>query len=335
MKKQRQSNIELIRILAIFFVLIGHAGIANGGLLPDMNDFRSDTLVSGIKLTLSCVTVGGVDIFVLISGWFGIHAGKRGLGKFIYQVAFLLWGIYAFFIVAGKAGISIDNIKAAFGIYEGYWFVMAYLGMYILSPVLNSFAETAGKRQFQLVLIAFYAFQTYYSWFWSMVNYFNGYSIVLFCGLYLTARYCRLYPIRILQHHPWKTYPAMVIALALLSTVGIIVTGHPLKMLRYDNPLVIISALAMLHGFSHLHFQSSVINRLAKSCFAVYIIHFNPLIFPYFSSGVKLIASQYSSVLFALAITLYLIAVYVICAFIDTIREVSWNIIYNQLVNKK
>lgn len=59
MKKQRQSNIELLRILAIFFVLIGHAGIANGGLLPDMNDFRSDTLASGIKLTLSCVTVGG------------------------------------------------------------------------------------------------------------------------------------------------------------------------------------------------------------------------------------------------------------------------------------
>lgn len=324
--KQRQSNIELLRIFAIFFVLIVHTGIAAGGLLPSKAEINSSTIISELRIALYSVVVGGVDIFVLISGWFGINVSKKGLGKYIYQVAFLLWGIYIVFLVFGFADLSLDNIKIAFGIFEGYWFVMAYLGLYILSPILNAFTETAGKREYQLVLIAFYIFQTYFSWFWSLVDYYSGYSVVLFCGLYLTARYCRLYPVRILQDRPWATYFVAIFLLSVLSTIGVLSIGHPLKMLRYDNPLVILSALAILHGFKGIQIQNNLVNRLARCCFAVYIIHFNPLVFSYFRQGVVYLHQRYSQLPFLVYMASYLIFVYLACWVIDYVREETWNL---------
>lgn len=327
MVKQRQSNIELLRIISIFFVLIGHAGIALGGLLPERADLAGNSLQSLAVLVLNAMSVGGVNIFVLISGWFGIRASRRGLGKFLFQVAFLLWGIYAMFLAIGLAPISVDNIKASLGIYEGYWFVMAYLGLYILSPVLNAFVEKATKRQLGLLLILFYLFQIHYCWIWSMVNYFGGYSIVFFCGLYLTARYVRLYPILPLQRHPWSVYLAMVMLLVVLSAVGIYITGKPIKMLRYDCPLVIIASVAIVVGFSKLTIQKRWINALATSCFAVYIVHFHPLVFPYFRQVMATIAATFCGWRCLTAVIVFLCLVFLACSIIDYVRQAAWEII--------
>ena len=295
--RQRQSNIELLRIISIFFVLIGHAfGVVLG--LPGTHDIGTEPLNSFLRILLGAVALGGVNIFVLISGWFGIHPSKKGLAKYLYQVAFLLWGIYAVALLSGKAELNIVGIKTSMGIYEGYWFIMAYLGLYLLSPVLNAFVENATKRQFQVLLIGFYLFQCYYCWIMGMVNYFNGYSITFFCGLYLTARYVRLYSIQFMERNAWKIYVGITLLLAVAGTVGIRFVGSPLKLLRYDSPLEIVACVCFLLGFLKIKLQSSVVNTLAKSCFAVYIIHFNPFVFPYFRMGVEWIDHSCSSVVF-------------------------------------
>jgi len=328
--RQRQSNIELLRIISIFFVLIGHAfGVVLG--LPGTHDIGTEPLNSFLRILLGAVALGGVNIFVLISGWFGIHPSKKGLAKYLYQVAFLLWGIYAVALLSGKAELNIVGIKTSMGIYEGYWFIMAYLGLYLLSPVLNAFVENATKRQFQVLLIGFYLFQCYYCWIMGMVNYFNGYSITFFCGLYLTARYVRLYSIQFMERNAWKIYVGITLLLAVAGTVGIRFVGSPLKLLRYDSPLEIVACVCFLLGFLKIKLQSSVVNTLAKSCFAVYIIHFNPFVFPYFRMGVEWIDHSCSSVVFVTTMFLYLIVVYLICSVIDNLRLLSWNIIFKRL----
>lgn len=183
----RQSNIELLRILAMLFVLIGHAnGLVLG--LPATEDFQNNPLSSFCRILFTSLAVGGVNIFVLISGWFGIHATKKGAAKFIFQVMFLLWGIYLVSILLGREKLSFEGIKVCMGLTNEYWFVMGYLGLYIFSPLLNSFVKTSSKIGLRNFLIAFYAFQCYYCWITGVVSYFEGYSIVFFCGLYLTGR---------------------------------------------------------------------------------------------------------------------------------------------------
>ena len=164
-----------------------------------------------------------------------------------------------------------------------------------------------------------------------MVNYFNGYSITFFCGLYLTARYFRLYPIQFIERNAWSIYIVITLFLAVAATVGIRLVGSPLKLLRYDNPLEIVASVCFLLGFLHIKLQSRRINALAKSCFAVYIIHFNPFVFPFFRMGVERIAESYHSVFFILMMFVFLLVVFLTCSLIDAIRALSWKLfVYKQ-----
>ena len=122
----------------------------------------------------------------------GFTPQRRVLTKFIFQVMFLLWGIYLVSILLGREKLSFEGIKVCMGLTNEYWFVMGYLGLYIFSPLLNSFVKTSSKIGLRNFLIAFYAFQCYYCWITGVVSYFEGYSIVFFCGLYLTGALLQL-----------------------------------------------------------------------------------------------------------------------------------------------
>ena len=74
------------------------------------------------------------------------------------------------------------------------WFIKAYLGLYIIAPVLNAFVNNAEKKAFQKVLLSFFIFQTAYSWISGGAVFFEGgYSTMSFIGLYLLARYVKLH----------------------------------------------------------------------------------------------------------------------------------------------
>ena len=324
-KKLRQSNIELLRIIAILFVLIGHVGVVMG--LPSGEDFVKTPVSSMTRILFSSFAVCGVDIFVLISGWFGIRLSSKGVGKFVYQVLFLLWSIYLVMICIGYASFSIDGIKISMGLTGEYWFVMAYLGLYVLSPVLNAFCEHSKEKQFRFFLILFYCFQAYYCWISGFLNYFEGYSIVLFCGLYLTARYFRIYPVKLVELHAWKVYFGCCILIFIIASFGEWKWGNALRMLRYDNPIVISASVALLCAFSKWQIQSKQINWFATSCFAVYIIHFNPFVFKYFKIVIIWLEKTFSGLILLVMIALFLIIVFVICVIIDQVRAKTWAVL--------
>lgn len=325
----RQSNIELLRILSMFFVLVGHVGMIVG--FPDKDLFSSDFLSSFLRILIQGFSVVGVNIFVLISGWFGIKVSLKGAGTFLFQILFLLWAIYLIEIAMGLTSFDFHSIKISIGLTSEYWFVMAYLGMYILTPILNAYVTNTSEVQFRRLLIVFYSFQCYYCWISGFVNYFEGYSIVFFCGLYLTARYIKLYPITFLYKNSFKFYLIISILISFFASIGIYFLDSAVRMLRYDNPLVIISSIALLLSFNKLSIQNNYINIIAKSSFAVYIIHFNPYIYPFFSGFVHDLEMQYSDVSLVLILLLFMIVVFLTCVVIDQARICTWNLL-NHLV---
>ncbi len=315
----RQSGIELLRIVAIVMVLVCHANARVLGL-PSRAEVFSVQAPSIARILFGAMAVYGVNIFVMISGWFGIHAKPKGLAKLLFEVLFLLWGIYAVFLLTGNATFNMHDIKVCLALTDEYWFVMAYVGLYIFSPVLNAFVEKASKRELQLLLVGFYVFQCYYCWASGTLDYFSGYSITFFFGLYLTARYFRLYPVRILSRHGGLVYVASLAVVTTVSVVALVLVGNWARMLRYDNPLVIVGAIGLLNAFSHLRFHSRLVNSLATACFAVYIIHFDPLVFHYFAMAVKSIYNSTSGLVTVAAISMFLVAVFLACWLIDRVR---------------
>lgn len=165
-------------------------------------------------------------------------------------------------------------------------------------------------------------------------KYFGGYSIISFCGLYLTARYFKLYPSGWLNRLNFYVNVAITCFMSIIVVLSVWKFGNAMKMLRYDNPLIILSSMALLLFFCKFKFQSLVVNWLAASSFAVYIVHFNPYVFKFFKSGVLYFTTTLDVGLLVLGTFLFLFAVYLFCVFIDQIRIGMWNLLQHNIYKK-
>lgn len=320
---KRQSGIETLRIICMFFILLGHTFFMQSAFMPNVH---SNVVIFSLGTIVNSIGVAAVNTFVLISGWFGIRYSTKGLLKFLFQFFFLLW---LFWLVALLSGLHETKsfIKNLLGTVDGYWFVFAYAGLYILSPILNLFAEKVSKQEFRNLLIVFYVFQCFYTWMTDMVNCFNGYGIIFFCSLYLTARYIKMYPVDVLTRHTKLIYLCAVLSIALVTVAGYYFLGNALRMLRYDNPLVIVSAITVVIIFSRMSFYSRIINWLAASAFAVYIIHFHPFVFPYYGKFLLDFLDVFPSGWIVVGYVLYISCVYLLCTMIDQLRILAWNLV--------
>lgn len=127
----RKSNMELLRIVAMLMVLILHATF-------ETMHYPNSSLVReapaswlGIILTnQTCLCC--VDVFVLITGWFGTHFKLQNVWKLVYQVAFISLAITAA-VSLWSGGLPGSPLQIAQSVL-GYWFINSYLIMYVLSP---------------------------------------------------------------------------------------------------------------------------------------------------------------------------------------------------------
>ena len=96
---------------------------------------------------------------------------------------------------------------------------------------------------------------------------------------------------------------------------------------HYDSPLCIIASLYFLLFFSKLGFQSRVINWLAVSAFAIYLIHTNSLVLPYFKNLSASIMDNPSLAVSAGMILAFIVVAAFLCIVIDKLRILLWNAI--------
>ena len=337
--RKRQSNIELLRIVAMFLVLVLHSGFATVKS-PTTPEVHEQFLQPFARLLFESLSIACVDIFVLILGWFGIRPTKKGLLNFLFQSLYFIIGVYLVMVTIGIIPISLKGIASCFLFIQDYdyWFVRTYLLLFIISPILNAFVECADKNTFRNVLTGFFLFQTIYAWGFVAVNAFaGGYSTISFMGLYLLARYVNVHNPKWSQMSKSKDLLVIVacpIFMAAFSFATAYV-GHPVEGKfhgSYICPLVIVLSLFMVILFNKLHIQSKLINWVAASCFAVYLFHTHITIFyDYFKPAVATLYSQYDGILCLIVIGAFLLSVFVVALILDQPRKYMWNLIAKKL----
>lgn len=275
----RESNMELLRILAMLLVLGVHfCGAALS--LPNHNG-NPLALSQGDwwKLIVESVTIIGVNIFVLISGWFGIKTRWQGLWRFTLQTVFYSSGVFCVFWLLGYWNFNADEMIRSLSIYTRtyYWFVPAYFGLMLLAPLLNVAIEAMTRRTYTLLLSALAIVTFYAGWIHGLPFSDGGYSTANFILLYLIARYIRIYlPQLSADSIRLRT---IYIALYLLSTISIFLTSLYTDIaFKYNSPFVILAAINVLLLFSTMRFKSRIVNWIATSAFSVYLLHMHPLI---------------------------------------------------------
>lgn len=298
---------------------------------PDRDELLSSPGATFWRVFAEYLCIPGVNIFVLISGWFGIKPSVRGICALLFQVLFygvLIMGI------GGAAGLNVpirDSIKVLFfGSY--YWFIPAYIGLYAFSPVLNSFIENTDPKTIRGILYSFFAIQSVYGWITNTGSYLYGFSFVSFIGLYILARYLHLYSKKLVSLSPSTYFTIFLLAVFLpaMYTFFAIRNDWPgFSLLYYTSPFVIVSAASLLLMFTQFKIQSKVINWIASSVFSVYLFHLHPIISPILKSICILLADRLGSFSYSLFAICLAVILVLVCVLIDKIRILCWERINN------
>lgn len=320
--KPRQSNFELLRIVTMLLVMITHAAFLTSGF-PDRADFDADPFGTFSLCAFQGFGVACVNIFVMISGWFGIKPSLKGFCNFLFQSFFYMWGIYLVLLLIGEWSIDIDRIRRSFGINSGYWFVGSYALLYILSPVLNAFVKHATRRQMELFLLAFFAFEILYGWLLKDRTIDGGYTTISFVGLYILARYLHIYRSDLSRYGGrivlWST------TIEILMICFLLYTGIPVHPTVYVAVPVIICASGWILWCNTWKVpQSRIINFVAASAFAVYLIHVEP---PYFLRATHNFYDNLDGPAYVLACAALLVVTYLIGIILDQPRKWLWGLI--------
>ncbi len=330
--KERQSNMELLRILAMLMILVLHINIGATGR-PLVEECVANPLGSWMRYFFQCLAEPAVNIFVLISGWFGIRFRVSRLAGLFFQCIFFALLIWLSAIIFGFGEpLSIKNL-AALGLFTTYfWFVKSYIILYILSPLLNAFIDRAGKGQLALATSLFMGFALVYGWTDAAPEFARGYSALSFVGLYLTARFFRLYMTAWMQSvSAWVCLAVFLLATVANSLLSYVVTAYSVSeeadsMLHaYLNPLNLTAAVALLLCFSKMRLQSRFVNGVAVSCLAVFLFHKNPILESYYGSAGWYLFTHFSGPTYVLLCLVFIILVFAVSVLIDRVRMACWS----------
>ena len=155
MARDRNSSIEILRILAMVMIVVGHFGVQS--LIATAGDPCNRAVVgfigSGGRLA--------VNIFLLIGTWFMVDAPFRPerIIKIYLQVALYTIPLTILMIVLGMAGDArniIQGLLPFFG--RPLWFATAYISLIALTPFLNQVFRLDNVNLGRLVGVLLFCF---------------------------------------------------------------------------------------------------------------------------------------------------------------------------------
>lgn len=190
--KERKSNFELLRILAIVFIIFYHFRVHS-------EFFWRSEVFSVNRLWTLFVSVGGkagVDIFVLISGYFLCTKENIKIKKVIKlysQIFFYSYITFFIFKLWGILPISDFQTQAyLMPITNGrWWFASTYFLLFIFSPFINKVISVCDRKQHRnlilLMMLCWCIVPTFLN------TSFLGSKLTWFVFLYVFAAYIRKY----------------------------------------------------------------------------------------------------------------------------------------------
>lgn len=291
-KQQRNSAFEILRIIAIIFIIAHHFAV-HGGF--DFSLFDNTGLILANTYWIRFIEqLGkvGVNLFVLISAFFLVDSSRFRIKKiFAILIEMLLFsiliGLIFYFVYSKDFSISL-LVRFFFPVgNETWWFMTYYLIMYFLSPFLNKGIKAMNKKMHLIIIIVLLTTWSILSTFLQL-NY--GYSIFgWFFVLYLVGAYVRLYDVS-LKMRPF---------FGILLSVGIFVLWYSLRigldlifqgennavngifswfsLVSMNNVVQVASTIVLFVSFKDIKMKNiNCINTIASTTLTIYLIHDHP-----------------------------------------------------------
>lgn len=331
----RQGNIELLRILCMFFILIWHFNLnvilRNGDTSQELNY---------VALFANSIAVVAVNTFVLISGYFSIKLKLKSIFGLLIQTEFYaVVAILLYILIAVVFHGDSFQKSSLLGLTpfhpSGLWFVPCYVQLLLLSPILNWWCKSKKAHKVALLLFAGGGITLYV-----FIGY-KGYDLYNFILLYLTGRWISLYPVKSSRMSSKKLLILWLLSVVLTFVLAVwwVYRGRDVsdkKIFEYSAPWVYISSVLLFLYFISKSMDGKWILLISPSVFSVYLFHENSLIkqYVYIDPLKEILSSIPNDVLSYCSLLLYGILLFVIVIVFDKFVRVKFQDWLLRLLNR-
>lgn len=335
-KNNRNSNIELLRILCIINIILHHSFYHS--------DFSNVTLQNFNYLILYLIEVLGTisnDIFILITGYYVVNSKVklRNIIKLVLESIFYSYAIMIIYtIINGKvdANIIINSLTPI--MHNSNWFITCYILLYISIPFINILIQNLNKKQYSYMLfIAITIFSILPSL--GLLNQYYS-SYIWFIIVYLIGAYIKKYDCKELYLKNDLLFVFSSISLAIILIVKKVWNVGLIINIDNNNFIMFILGLSIFVEFINRKiFYNKYINYISSSVLGIYLIHDNFIIRPIIWRKTNLKA-YIDKPYFWLYEILIILIIFSSCLIIDKIRQICvekpiFKIIDNIILKKR
>lgn len=346
-KKQRNSNLELYRII-VMLLIVAHHSVFHSGVMEEMaqNPLCAKSIFFYV---LGMWGRTGIDCFVLITGYFMCksHITIQKYLKLLLEVIFYNVVVYSVFVAIGKQPFSVQELFWAIFPFREITgiFVPCFLLFYLFIPYLSILVSHIDKKlhvRLVMLCLCIYTMTVTLPQFQVAMNHVSWY-----CVLFLIASYIRNYGLLpSVSTQKWGGITLLCMLLSIVSVVCVVYfdmrLGKDTPPYKYVSPSGICAVLTSVSSFMYFKDlkikNSRFINMIAASTFGVLLIHDNSAVMRlWLWQEIFHIKSIYTldlaTAVFMMILTI--LAVFIICILFDMLRKNTiekW--ILNQ-INKK
>ena len=335
-KVQRDSNIELLRMV-LMIVIISHHYVVNSGL---SSCFDSANIT--VNMIWYQIFGGGgktaINIFLIISGYFMCNS-KVTLRKWIQillEICFYKIIINLIFIIAGYHPFGIisivkDMIPVLPGLKTGNdSFMSLYMILYLLTPFINKLINNINKKQYDIllgILLITYSVTT------TFLFQENWEGLGWYITMYLLGAYLKRFPSKKIDNYKIGLRLSLVMYVTYILEILVVdFLGAKVGYFGYWHIFMgangfgaVIWAVAIFILFKNIHIKNSVIiNKMASTTLGVLLIHANGSVMRNWLwidmlKNEKLYTATISVVI--LHSVLSVIVIYLVCVGVDLVRK--------------
>lgn len=335
---KRESNFEVLRVFAMFFIIVYHFcthGIGSNTAYHLISPLHLSNLIfTDLLLVVSSTCV---NLYVLISGYFLVCSSFKPsrIARTWLLTCFYSFFITLFFYIANI--YSFDGTRLTKSLFplstDSYWFVTQFVGMLILSPLLSLLANKLSYKQYIYLLIVMGIFCL------SIIPDFplgkrfyvaHGNSLLSFIYLYFIAGFIRL-------HVKGISSRRLLFLIGIITIINLIWSftngindgnGH-IYWFNYNSIPFLLSVSLFIYIRQTKLPENKFVTlfvKIAPYTFAVYLIH-DHLLIRYYLWNVLPIKEYCYNITFPISSLLICLVIYIICIGIDYCRQMLFRIL--------
>lgn len=298
---KRKSNYEWLRILSMIMIITLHYAFKGEAVTNPAENMTASNLIMWF---LTAMSICAVNVYVLISGYFLLYSEFRFKRVIDLIIQVLEYSVIVTIVVAltGQVTLSELSIYDWLGLLfpvgtEEYWFITAYILMYLISPLLSAGVKTVDEKTLRYIILTLLGFVCLEKTILPMTLPTDGfgYEVGWFVILFLISAYFRIYGFSAFERkssYAWITYVCSVVLIWVLNIVfevaalktGMATFSHYADVLwDYNSLLVLTGSIGLFVAFSNLQLNESTkraafARNTGRLTLGVYLLHEHPLV---------------------------------------------------------